>query len=249
VPERVVLLHGFGGTHRAWDGVAARLREERYLAAAVDLPGHGERAADAAHAPVDFEACVRAVLDAVPGRFVLCGYSLGGRVALHAALAAPERVTRLMLVSTGAGIEDDDERAARRERDERLARMLEREPFGTFIANWNAQELFADDPASVRERAAADLRRNDPVALAAVLRGVGAGTMAPLWGSLGDLAMPVLAVAGARDRRYTEIGRRIAQLAGDGELAVLEGGHRLALESPAALARAIATGRPVSRSS
>src|SRR6202041_1125345 len=44
--ETVVLLHGFGGTRRAWDGVAALLPRERYLPLALDLPGHGE-AADA----------------------------------------------------------------------------------------------------------------------------------------------------------------------------------------------------------
>lgn len=61
--------------------------------------------------------------------------------------------------------------------------------------------------------------------------------------------MPVLAVAGARDDRYMKIGSRIAQLVGQGELAVLDGGHRLAFESPGALARVIATGRSGGRSS
>lgn len=45
MPEDVVLLHGFGGTRRAWDGVVALLGE-RYRPLALDLPGHGA-AADA----------------------------------------------------------------------------------------------------------------------------------------------------------------------------------------------------------
>src|ERR1700759_2844411 len=138
------MLHGFSGTRRAWDGVSARLDPERYLPLALDLPGHGQ--ASRPLSPITFESSVEAVLDASTERFVLCGYSLGGRIALHVALAAPERVSRLVLVSAGAGIEDEQERAQRRERDEELARMLEREPFGVFIARWNAQELFADDP-------------------------------------------------------------------------------------------------------
>ena len=44
MPETVVLLHGFGGTHRAWDGVIERLPPERYRPLALDLPGHGEYA-------------------------------------------------------------------------------------------------------------------------------------------------------------------------------------------------------------
>jgi 2-succinyl-6-hydroxy-2,4-cyclohexadiene-1-carboxylate synthase len=249
VPERVVLVHGFGGTHRAWDAVRARLEQEDYRDSARDLPGHGAGAGADPPPAVGFGLCVQRVLDAVPGRFVLCGYSLGGRVALRVALAAPERVGRLVLVSAGAGIEDDGERAARRAADAALAARLEAEPLERFIGVWNAQELFADDPEPVRALASADLRRNSPAALAAALRGLGAGTMAPLWGRLAELRMPLLAVAGARDRRYVEVARRIAALAPRGELAVLDGGHRLALESPDAVARAIATGRPVSRTS
>src|ERR1700728_4014819 len=102
MPESVVLLHGFGNTHRAWDGVIAALDRERYRPLALDLPGHGE-AADAERR-ITFAGCVEHVLARSPERFALCGYSLGGRVALHVALAAPERVSRLVLVSTSAGI-------------------------------------------------------------------------------------------------------------------------------------------------
>jgi 2-succinyl-6-hydroxy-2,4-cyclohexadiene-1-carboxylate synthase len=249
VPERVVLLDGFGGTHRTWDAVAERLSHESYLAAAPDLPGHGAGGAGR-RAPPTFDECVRRLLGSTPDRFVLCGYSLGGRVALHVALAAPERVSRLVLVSTGAGIEDPAERAARRHADEQLARMLEREPFDAFVRRWNAQELFADDPEPVRARARADMLANDRLALAAVLRGLGTGAMAPLWSRLSELGMPVQAIAGARDRRYAAIAGRIATAVGAGESIVIAGGHRLALESPDALARAIAaTGRRAGRRS
>jgi len=63
-------------------------------------------------------------------RFALVGYSMGGRLALHTALAMPERVSRLVLVSTGAGIEDPAARAARRTADETLAESIERGSIG-----------------------------------------------------------------------------------------------------------------------
>src|SRR3954451_19402981 len=117
-----VLLHGFGGTHRTWDRVVARLGAERYLA--PDLRGHGA----ARHVrPITFEACVADVLAAAPERFVLAGYSMGGRLARHVPLAAPARVSRLVLVPTPAGIEDAAERARRRASDEALAGRLESE--------------------------------------------------------------------------------------------------------------------------
>jgi 2-succinyl-6-hydroxy-2,4-cyclohexadiene-1-carboxylate synthase len=237
VPEDVVLLHGFSGTHRAWDGVVAQLSPERYRPLGLDLPGHGSFAG--VEGPITFAGCVDHVLARAPARFVLCGYSLGGRVALHVALAAPERVTRLVLVSSTAGIEGATERAERSAADHRLAGQLERIPFEDFIERWRTQPLFADDSPEAGRLAREDQRRNRPDALAAVLRGIGSGEMAPLWGRLGELTMPVTVLVGDRDAKYRALGRKMVELLPHGELSVVPGGHGLPLESPAAVALAL----------
>jgi 2-succinyl-6-hydroxy-2,4-cyclohexadiene-1-carboxylate synthase len=237
VPESVVLLHGFSGTHRAWDGVAACLHPQRYLPRALDLPGHGG-AADA-NRPITFAGCVEDVLAHSPQRFVLGGYSLGGRVALHVALAAPERVRRLVLISTTAGIEDPAERAERRVADHRLADELESLPFEDFIERWRTQPLFAEDPPEVSALAREDQRRNRPDALAAVLRGIGSGEMEPLWDRLSELAMPVTVLVGDRDAKFRLLGQRMAESLSRAELVIAPGGHGLPLENPAAVAGAI----------
>jgi 2-succinyl-6-hydroxy-2,4-cyclohexadiene-1-carboxylate synthase len=236
VPQTLVMLHGFSGTRRAWDGVIARLDGERYRPLALDLPGHGAAVSDG---PITFASCVHTILARAPRRFALCGYSLGGRVALHVALAAPARVSRLTLVSCTAGIEDDAERAARRASDRALAEELDRAPFERFLERWRAQPLFAADPPEVVERAREDQRRNDPRALAEAIRGLGTGEMVPLWRRLGELSMPSSVVVGDRDAKFIAIGRRMATLLPLGELVVLSGGHRLPLENPAELARAV----------
>jgi 2-succinyl-6-hydroxy-2,4-cyclohexadiene-1-carboxylate synthase len=236
VPEDVVLLHGFSGTHRAWDGVMARLSPERYRPLGLDLPGHGEHAA--ADRQISFAGCVDRVLARAPERFALCGYSLGGRVALHVALAAPERVARLVLVSTTAGIEDESERAERSAADRRLADELERIPFEDFVERWRTQPLFADDPPEVGRLAREDQRRNRPDALAAVLRGIGSGEMAPLWGRLAELTMPATVLVGDHDAKFQALGERMVELLPDAELVVVAGGHGLPLENPAAVALA-----------
>jgi 2-succinyl-6-hydroxy-2,4-cyclohexadiene-1-carboxylate synthase len=234
VPETLVLLHGFGGTHRAWDGVLARLDPESYLPLALDLPGHGAAAEQTR--PIDFPACVRAVLAAAPERFALCGYSMGGRVALQVALEAPQRVTRLCVIAANPGIEDVAERAERLAADEELARRLESEPFEDFIESWRTQPLFARDPAAVGELARADQRRNDPRALAAAMRGLSVGAMEPLWDRLGGLHMPMALVAGARDEKFTELLARAQRTLPRAELTVLGGGHGLPLEDPGGVA-------------
>jgi 2-succinyl-6-hydroxy-2,4-cyclohexadiene-1-carboxylate synthase len=238
-PESVVLLHGFAGTRRTWDGVLAHLPAGSFDPLALDLPGHGGEAEGPG--PISFARCAEHVLARAPASFTLCGYSLGGRVALHLALAAPQRVARLLLVSTSPGIPDDAERARRRASDRRLARELERAPFEDFIARWNAQPLFAGDPPEVGDLAREDQRRNRPDALAAVLRGIGVGEMSPLWDRLPELRIPVDVLVGDRDRKFQQLARQMIDLLPDGRVIPARGGHRLALENPTAVAMRLAS--------
>jgi 2-succinyl-6-hydroxy-2,4-cyclohexadiene-1-carboxylate synthase len=238
MPATVVLLHGFAGTGRAWDPVVERLDRERYTALAPDLRGHGS-AGDAR--PISFDAVVADVLDAAPPRFALCGYSMGGRIALQVALAAPERVERLILVATTAGIDDEAGRAARRDADERLAVFAEAATIEQFADRWAAQPLFATTPPEAARIWREDLLRNDPRALAAVLRGLGTGAMAPLWGRLSDLTMPATVVAGERDEKYAALADRLAAALPDATVILVPGaGHGLPREAPEAVAAAIA---------
>jgi 2-succinyl-6-hydroxy-2,4-cyclohexadiene-1-carboxylate synthase len=243
--EDVVALHGFAGTGRMWARVAAELDALRFALHSPDLPGHG---AASELRPITFAGCVEHVLERAPERFALAGYSMGGRLALHIALAAPERVTRLVLVATTAGIEDADARARRRDDDERLARAVERESIEQFADRWTEQPLFAGAAPDAIEFWRQDIARNDPIALAAALRGIGAGAMAPLWDRLAALTMPATVVTGGLDEAYVAIGRRLVErLPASQPLVVIDGaGHGLPRERPAAVAAAFAAARPVS---
>jgi 2-succinyl-6-hydroxy-2,4-cyclohexadiene-1-carboxylate synthase len=238
--ETVVLLHGFAGTRHAWDLVVDRLDPERYRPLALDLRGHGD-ARDAR--PITFDDVVADVAAQAPERFVLCGYSLGGRVALQFALAHPERVSRLVLVASTAGIDDPTMRDERRAADEKLAADTEAGTIEEFADRWSRQPLFAGTPPLAAKVWRGDLLRNEPAALAAVLRGLGAGTMEPVWDRLGDLdGMPVTIIVGERDGRYIATGRRLAAALPGARLLLVPGaGHGLPREAPQAVAAAIAS--------
>jgi 2-succinyl-6-hydroxy-2,4-cyclohexadiene-1-carboxylate synthase len=237
VTETVVLLHGFAGTGRLWDPVVARLDRERYRPLAPDLRGHGSASS---RRPVSFAGCVEDVLGLVAHPFVLAGYSMGGRIALHVALAAPERVKRLVLVATTAGIADPAERAQRRAADEALADATERATIEAFAERWMAQPLFDGTPPQAAELWRADILDNEPGALAESLRGIGTGAMEPLWDRLGELTMPVTVLAGGRDAKFRALGERLAAALPRGELAIVPGvGHGIPREDPAAVAAAI----------
>lgn len=235
--EDVVLLHGFGGTRGAWAGVEKLLPAKRYRPLALDLPGHGEQAK--VRPPITFEKCVASVLERSPKRFVLGGYSMGGRIALHIALQAPHRIERLVLVSATAGIEDPTERAARSKRDRRFAREIAKGSIEDFIERWRSKPMFADDPPEVDALARADQALNSPRGVAAALRGIGTGEMPSLWERLVDLQMPVTVVAGHRDRKFVRTSERMVKLVPDSLLHVTGGGHCLLFENPKNVAMAL----------
>lgn len=234
MPTPVVFLHGFAATARHWDRVIAALPRARFTPVALNVID-----AD----PLTPDGVARLVGECTEGQFVLAGYSMGGRLALHTALAAGERVERLVLISTSAGIEDAGERIVRRAADDALAEQIERESIAAFIERWRAVPLFACDPDWVKAEVADDERRCSSAQLAACVRNLGAGAMTPMWGRLHELRMPVAVLAGEQDATYESIGRRLAAGIADSTFRAVSGvGHRLALEAPGAVVDALAGG-------
>src|SRR5512142_1774828 len=86
----VILIHGAGGHHLYWPPQVRRLLGERLFA--VDLPGHGKSAGVGQHSIHDYAGAIIAFMDALHlNRAVLAGHSMGGAVALDAAIEWPNR--------------------------------------------------------------------------------------------------------------------------------------------------------------
>ncbi|GAO36567.1 pimelyl-ACP methyl ester esterase [Sulfuricella sp. T08] len=92
----LALLHGWGMHGGVWDGVRDALAQ-RFRLHIVDLPGYG---ASPAFEPYTLEHLARAVSTALPGKVQVCGWSLGGQVALEMALLFPDQIERLILTSS-----------------------------------------------------------------------------------------------------------------------------------------------------
>lgn len=232
----VILLHGFTHTGRSWDPVVAAVGE-RYRPIAPDIRGHGE-AADLE--PVTLEAVLGDVASLLPGRFGLVGYSMGGRIALHVALALPERVERLVLIGASPGIANAAERAARQEADERLADEIAGMSIEDFARRWASNPVLAGQPHWIHE----DRLRNTPAGLARALRGLGTGALPSLWDRLGELRMPVALVVGERDHKFRGIAEEMAPAISDVEVVAVPGaGHAVHLEQPETIAALMRNGR------
>jgi 2-succinyl-6-hydroxy-2,4-cyclohexadiene-1-carboxylate synthase len=245
----LVLLHGFTHTGESWGRVVARL-PGRYRALAPDVRGHG---ASSEAEPVTLEAVIADIAALAPPQFTLAGYSMGGRIALHVALAMGERamdplalggrVKRLVLIGASAGIADPTQRAARCVADERLAAQIEGARIEEFAARWAATPVLTGLPPAVAQDTHADRLRNTPAGLARALRGLGAGALPSLWDRLGELRMPVTLVVGERDRKFRAIAEEMAVGIPQAEVVVVSGaGHAVHLEAPERVATIIAAG-------
>ncbi len=98
----VLLVHGMASSSSTWQGVIPRLAE-RSTVIAPDLLGHGGSAKDATdHTLGGLASSLRDLLVLLGHeRATLVGHSLGGGVAMQFAYQFPERVERLVLVSSG----------------------------------------------------------------------------------------------------------------------------------------------------
>jgi pimeloyl-[acyl-carrier protein] methyl ester esterase len=102
--SRIVLLHGWGLHGGVFDDLAGRLAREHQVIV-PDLPGHGR----SAPGTFTLEHLSRAVLDFVSEPAVWLGWSLGGLIAMQAAIAWPQQVRQLVLVgATPRFVQHDD---------------------------------------------------------------------------------------------------------------------------------------------
>lgn len=199
----------------------------------IDAPGHG----GSAHDDADLIDAGRLLTEA-GGRAHYVGYSMGGRMLLHAALLFPERFESLTLIGATAGIASPVERAARALADDHLAERLETEGLEAFLDFWLDLPLFSTLPESRSCRS--ERLRNRPAGLAASLRNCGTGTQYPLWAQLPRIEVPVQVIAGTEDEKFTTVGREMAVALSNARFDAVAGGHAVHSEHPADVARIVA---------
>lgn len=218
----MALLHGWGMHGGVWDGVRDDLARHFRLHL-VDLPGHG---ASPALEPYELENLAHAVAAVLPERIAVCGWSLGGQVALEMASLYPEKVSRLVLMAATPcfTIKDGWPWALEREALLEFAAALESDCNGT-LKRFLALQARGDDAAKTVLKRLRDSLFSKGHPSAEVLR---AGLAILLGTDLRDrvaaVKTPTLLLHGERDM-LTPVGaaRWLAELMPDARLHVLPG--------------------------
>jgi 2-succinyl-6-hydroxy-2,4-cyclohexadiene-1-carboxylate synthase len=225
VAPSVTFVPGFMQRGEAWQPVAAGLGTS-YRSTCIDF------------STWTFEERVEEIVAATGPGDALVGYSMGGRLALHAALREPDRLGALVLVGVSAGIEDRGEREDRRRSDESLAEWMEPRSIEEVVQRWEGLPVFETQSPELRERQRPGRLSHEPRLLARLLRSAGQGALEPVWELLKELRCPVLLTAGEQDRRYASAARRMAAELPDARMRLVpDAGHAPQLEAPAEFTR------------
>jgi 2-succinyl-6-hydroxy-2,4-cyclohexadiene-1-carboxylate synthase len=241
----LLALHGFTGSGRsllsfarAWPG---------FTMFAADVIGHGESDSPDDPRRYSMDACIADLVELMDvlglGKVALLGYSMGGRIALRFALAHPDRLWGLVLESASGGIEDEAERQARIESDEKLAQRLEDDGLEAFVDYWESIPLWASQsrlPQEKRDTLRQQRLRNNPKGLANSLRGMGAGADVAIYDKLTALRVPALLIAGELDEKYRDMALRMASRIPEARAVIIpDAGHAAHFEQPEAFAEVV----------
>ena len=144
--EPVVLVHGLADDHRAWRRVVAPLMLTRRVVL-YDLRGHGgSPLGDADGSLAQLGADLVDVLDdAEIDRAVIAGFSLGGTIAMRAAIDAPDRVAGLALVGTSSRVNS----AARGWYEERAALVENDDPELRATLDADTEDVYRNRPEEI----------------------------------------------------------------------------------------------------
>lgn len=234
-----VMLHGFTGEPAVFDDVVRALPGSARVIRPW-LPGHGPSPEPVA----PWSTCVARLGDAILARLDdarnvhLCGYSMGGRLALALLREAPERFARATILGAHPGLADPGERAARRANDAPWIDLLRTQGVEEFAVAWEALTMW-DSQRSLPSEALRLQRRarraHTASGLADAMERLGLAEMPEV--ALERIEVPVAWMVGARDDKHRDLAAQHVERLPRGVLRVVaDAGHNLVLERPEAVA-------------
>lgn len=228
--SHLILLHGFLGLSRDWD-----------LVPSLALKGWTLHKENLWRSVSDFDNWVQSFcerMSQLPGKKILLGYSLGGRLAMHALTARPDLFAGAIIVSANPGLKSSEEKTQRFATDQVWAQKFRTMPWAEVLTAWNAQAVLQPPPD--RSASAVELSREekdfDRELLAESLELWSLGFQKDLEPKLASFEKPLLFISGEADLKFTKI---LASLQRD-HIVISGAGHRVPWDNPVEFAGAVA---------
>jgi 2-succinyl-6-hydroxy-2,4-cyclohexadiene-1-carboxylate synthase len=215
----LVALHGFLGAPDDWDFLRGKISGLELVCPPLPRSSY-------------WNETISALAAEISEGSIVVGYSMGARLALGYALACPDRLGGLVLISGNPGI-DDTERPQRWRRDMELADQLDSSDIRSFLRDWYRQAIFQGLTDGQIEELTVKRTGLNRSYQADLLRSNSIARQPNYWSRLADLNLPVLAIAGERDAKYSAIAQRIARETHYGRLEIVSNcGHIVLFEQP-----------------
>ena len=232
---KLFCIHGNFQTPSAWKPLAENLkaRNVNLDVIPVNLENYSldgfERWVDDFCNSVEIQSCRE--------KSFLLGYSLGGRLALHACLSQPDLWEGAIVVGADPGLESEEEKKLQLDRDRKWAERLKREPLEKLVDEWDAQSVFC----GIGNQAPRNLGEMDPDRLSQQFVVFSKGLQQNLAPKLAELKRPpILFLSGDKDDKYQKVGEKLAKSSSVvNAQAVPDSGHRVPWENPESFVRVL----------
>jgi len=210
-----LFLHGFTGAADSWSEVISKFDS---YAVSVDIVGHGKSTFKDLNSDYSVDDCcedLSEILDSLDiKRLNICGYSMGGRLAVAFAARYPDRVEGLLLESACLGIADKEDRESRYQEDLKLCRAIE-DNFAEFVQKWERNSLFHNqsnrNELGFKKQREIRLSHN-PAQLSKALRAFSQGQMKSYESEFSKFDFPISIINGSDDSRYKLAGKMMSEM-------------------------------------
>ena len=230
-----LFLHGFLGSNNSWDEILQLLNK---YSITLDITGHKKNSFD--DKDIDYSIdnwCydLKKQLDKESIELInLCGYSMGGRLAISFAKRYPSLIKNLILESTSPGIKSKKERIIRYKSDLLLCDNIISD-YKKFILEWDQLSLFKHQCKKNKNGYIQQHKirlSHNPFQISNSLKVFSQGKLADHYSSLSDFSFPTNIITGRFDKKYTSIGKKMDSLCKKSKHHILDCGHNVHLEEP-----------------
>jgi 2-succinyl-6-hydroxy-2,4-cyclohexadiene-1-carboxylate synthase len=225
---KIFCIHGNFQTAKVWQSLGDRMKAEFSDLEMVTEDLYAKPFQGFDDWTKDF--CDRAELATNGEKSVLLGYSLGGRLALHACIHRPDLWQGVVVVGADPGLGSGEEKNQQFIRDRKWADRLKKEPLEHLLREWDEQPVFC----GIENSAPRNLDELDPIQLSQQFEVFSKGLQLNLVPSLSELKTPpVLFLAGEKDQKYQGIGEKLSKSSSVVKAQVVaDSGHRVPWENP-----------------